>query len=59
MAVVMQISADIFSFTRPHLRMLRACSLASERWNGCCCKSLVYAAKKRVLRTQLRSIYHA
>jgi len=31
MAVVMQISADIFSFAQPQLRMLRACSLASKR----------------------------
>jgi len=31
MADKMQISADIFSFTQPQLRMLRACSLASKR----------------------------
>jgi len=31
MAVVMQISADICLFTQPQLRMLRPCSLASER----------------------------
>jgi len=31
MADVMQVSTDIFSFAQPHLRMLRACSLASKR----------------------------
>jgi len=52
MAVVMKISADIFSFAQP----LRVCSLASK-W--CYCKLLGYGTKKRVFWTQLQSIYDA